>query len=37
MKLMLEKNPEKRATAEDVLCHEWLTKDVDQHIDIFDE
>ena len=37
MKLMLNKNPSKRATAEEVLCHDWLMKDVDQHIDIFDE
>jgi serine/threonine protein kinase len=37
MKMMLEKNPDKRATAEEVLAHEWLSKDVDYHIDIFDE
>lgn len=37
MKIMLQKAPQKRATAEDVLAHDWLNDDMDQHIDIFDE
>ena len=34
---MLQKQPNKRATAEDVLAHDWLNDELDQHIDIFDE
>ena len=37
MKMMLQKVPKQRATAQDVLLHPWLTEDVDEHIDIFDE
>ena len=39
MKLMLQKIPKQRATAEEVLCHPWLaTEDENSaHIDIFDE
>lgn len=37
MKSMLQKSPQKRATAEDVLAHDWLNEELDQHIDIFDE
>ena len=37
MKLMLEKQPAKRATAEDILAHDWLNENMDEHIDIFDE
>lgn len=39
MKLMLQKVPNKRATAEQVLQHEWLEENLDEekHIDIFDE
>lgn len=37
MKVMLQKAPGKRATAEDVLAHDWLNDDTDEHIDIFDE
>ena len=33
---MLQKNPNKRLTAEDVLDHAWF-EDVDEHINIFDE
>ena len=36
MKKMLQKSPKLRATAEDVLDHEWL-QEIDEHIDIFDE
>lgn len=36
MKKMLEKSPNKRITAEDVLNHDWLNSS-DEHIDIFDE
>lgn len=36
MKMMLQKSPKLRATAEEVLDHEWL-QDIDEHIDIFDE
>lgn len=36
MKRMLQKNPNKRLTAEEVLSHMWFD-DVDEHIDIFDE
>lgn len=39
MKLMLQKVPNKRATAEQVLQHEWLEENLDEEkqIDIFDE
>ena len=38
MKIMLQKVPSKRATAEDVLNHVWLEKpEEEEHIDIFDE
>lgn len=37
MKSMLQKVPTKRATAEDVLSHEWFDDDHEDHIDIFDE
>lgn len=37
MKLMLQKVPKQRATAEEVLQNEWLNENVDEHIDIFDE
>jgi serine/threonine protein kinase len=33
---MLQKNPNKRITAEEALEHPWFD-DVDEHIDIFDE
>lgn len=33
---MLQKNPTKRLTAEEVLTHKWF-EEVDEHIDIFDE
>ena len=36
MQRMLQKNPTKRLTAEQVLSHAWFD-DVDEHIDIFDE
>lgn len=36
MQRMLQKNPNKRLTAEEVLDHPWFD-DVDEHIDIFDE
>ena len=37
MKLMLQKVPKQRATADEVLQHEWLNENLDEHIDIFDE
>ena len=37
MKTMLQKVPSQRATAEEVLSHDWLNDEVDQRIDIFDE
>lgn len=36
MKKMLQKNPSRRLTAEEVLDHPWFD-DVDERIDIFDE
>ena len=36
MMKMLQKNPNKRLTAEEVLDHKWFD-DVDEHINIFDE
>ena len=36
MQRMLQKNPTKRLTAEEVLTHKWF-EEVDEHIDIFDE
>ena len=36
MQKMLQKNPSKRWTAEQVLEHPWFDE-VDEHIDIFDE
>ena len=36
MKKMLQKVPKQRATAEQVLEHEWFD-DMDQNINIFDE
>jgi len=33
---MMQKNPNKRLTAEEVLEHAWFD-DVDEHINIFDE
>lgn len=37
MKMMLQKVPKQRATADEVLDHSWLNDDIDEHIDIFDE
>ena len=37
MKMMLQKVPKLRATAQEVLLHPWLNDDIDDHIDIFDE
>ena len=37
MKMMLQKVPKLRATAQEVLLHNWLNDDIDDHIDIFDE
>ena len=37
MKIMLQKIPKQRATAQDVLSHPFLNEEIDEHIDIFDE
>ena len=37
MKIMLQKIPKQRATAQDVLNHPFLNEEIDEHIDIFDE
>ena len=37
MKSMLQKTPKLRATAHDVLAHQWLTDEDPEPIDIFDE
>ena len=37
MKMMLQKKPNQRAIAEEILMHPWLNDNIDEHIDIFDE
>lgn len=37
MKMMLQKKPNQRAVAEEILLHPWLNDNIDEHIDIFDE